>query len=79
MGAGAGIGFTVALFVTALPLGGNSKVDAATGGVLVASVLAALLGWALFSRLPVVEAEVADHSDDVRYSPESADVDPTDD
>ena len=79
VGAVAGIGFTVALFVTALAYSGNSKVDSAKVGVLVASVLAALLGWALFARLPVVEAEVDDHSDDVRYSAEGADVDPTDD
>ncbi len=47
--------------------------------MLVASVFAALLGWALFARLPVVAAEVEDDSDDVRYSALDADVDPTDD
>ena len=79
VGAVAGIGFTVALFVTALAYQGHHKVDSAKVGVLVASVLAALFGWALFSRLPVVAAEAEDHSDDVHYSPEGADVDPTDD
>jgi len=79
VGAVAGIGFTVALFVTALAFEGAEVVDAAKVGVLVASVLAALLGWALFARLPQVAAEAEDHSDDVRYSDEDADVDPTDD
>ena len=78
-GAVAGIGFTVALFITALAFSDPELVDAAKVGVLVASVFAALLGWALFARLPVVAAEVEDDSDDVRYSALDADVDPTDD
>ena len=79
VGAVAGIGFTVALFVTALAYKGHDKIDAAKLGVLTASVVSALVGWALFSRLPVVAAEAEDHSDDVHYAAHDADVDPSDD
>ncbi|RBY83581.1 Na+/H+ antiporter NhaA [Geodermatophilus sp. TF02-6] len=44
-----GIGFTIALFIVDLALGGDERTaDQARVGVLAASVLAALLGWALF-------------------------------
>ena len=43
-----GIGFTIALFIVDLALGEGELADQARLGVLVASVLAALLGSALF-------------------------------
>ena len=48
-GAGlSGIGFTVALFVTELALDDPALVNQAKIGILSASVLAALVGWAIF-------------------------------
>ncbi len=48
-GAGlSGIGFTVALFVTELALDDPALVNQAKIGILTASVLAALVGWAIF-------------------------------
>jgi NhaA family Na+:H+ antiporter len=41
-----GIGFTMALFIAALAFEGTALLPPAKIGVLVASVLAALLGWA---------------------------------
>ena len=79
VGAVAGIGFTVALFVTALAFTGAGSVDAAKIGVLLASLLAAVLGSVLLVRLPVIHSVPDDDGDDVRYGPQDADVDPTDD
>jgi NhaA family Na+:H+ antiporter len=78
-GAIAGIGFTVALFISALAFPGSELLDEAKLGVLVASVLAALVGWAIFRTVPLGPAELDDHADDVRFASEEADVDPTDD
>jgi Na+:H+ antiporter, NhaA family len=47
VGAVAGIGFTVALFIAELAFEGQRIVDEAKIGVLLASLAAALLGWAL--------------------------------
>ncbi len=48
-GAGlAGIGFTVALFVTDLALDDEALVNQAKIGILVGSLLAALIGWTIF-------------------------------
>jgi NhaA family Na+:H+ antiporter len=47
VGAVAGIGFTVALFLAELAFEGHRIVDEAKIGVLLASLAAALLGWAL--------------------------------
>ncbi|MFM7070049.1 MAG: Na+/H+ antiporter NhaA [Actinomycetes bacterium] len=78
-GSVAGIGFTVALFVTALAFTDPVQVDHAKIGVLFASIASAVLGSLLFARLPVIAPVAADHSDDVRFGAELADVDPTDD
>lgn len=81
-GAIAGIGFTVALFVSALAYPDSELLDRAKIGVLVASVLAAVLGWVIFSTVPLPAADeddIAEHSDDVRFGSTDADVDPTDD
>ncbi|SET09060.1 Na+/H+ antiporter NhaA [Geodermatophilus poikilotrophus] len=43
-----GIGFTISLFIVDLAFDDEARADQARVGVLVASVLAALLGWALF-------------------------------
>jgi NhaA family Na+:H+ antiporter len=43
-----GIGFTISLFIVDLAFDDEALADQARVGVLVASVLAALLGWALF-------------------------------
>ncbi|GAB3447415.1 Na+/H+ antiporter NhaA [Actinophytocola sediminis] len=43
-----GIGFTISLFIVDLALGDSPLADQARVGVLAASLLAALLGWALF-------------------------------
>jgi NhaA family Na+:H+ antiporter len=50
VGAVAGIGFTVALFIAELAFGEHRIVDEAKVGVLLASFAAALLGWALMRR-----------------------------
>ncbi|MGQ0831864.1 MAG: Na+/H+ antiporter NhaA [Microthrixaceae bacterium] len=50
MGALAGVGFTVSIFVTGLAYDGVRVQDEAKIGVLVASVLAALLGTAVLAR-----------------------------
>jgi Na+/H+ antiporter NhaA len=47
VGAVAGIGFTVALFIAELAFEGQRIVDEAKIGVLLASLAAALLGWVL--------------------------------
>jgi NhaA family Na+:H+ antiporter len=78
-GAIAGIGFTVALFISALAFPNSELLDEAKLGVLVASVLAAIVGGVIFQTVPKGPAELADHSDDVHFATEDADVDPTDD
>jgi Na+:H+ antiporter, NhaA family len=45
----AGIGFTISLFVADLAFDSPAQQDEARVGVLVASVLAALVGWAIFA------------------------------
>ena len=54
-GAVAGIGFTVALFVTGLAFETGDVIDEAVMGILVASLLASLLGWLILAlnRAPV--------------------------
>jgi NhaA family Na+:H+ antiporter len=47
VGAVAGIGFTVALFIVGLAFGEQGIADEAKVGVMLASLFAALLGWAL--------------------------------
>jgi NhaA family Na+:H+ antiporter len=51
VGAVAGIGFTVSLFVTGLAFDDVALQDDAKLGTLLASVVAALAGWAAFSRV----------------------------
>jgi Na+:H+ antiporter, NhaA family len=57
----AGIGFTISLFVTDLAFDSRELQDEARVGVLCASLLAVLLGWALFrlDRALASEADVA--------------------
>jgi NhaA family Na+:H+ antiporter len=60
LGAGllGGIGFTMALFITALAFGEGPLAGAAKVGVLAASVIACLAGLAVLARaLPRAEAE----------------------
>ena len=78
-GAIAGIGFTVALFISALAFPNSELLDQAKLGVLVASITAAVVGCAIFQTVPKGPVEVADHTDDVHFAAEDADVDPTDD
>ena len=59
-GAVAGIGFTVALFVTELAFDGDRLRDEAKLGILAASVAAGLLGWFLLRLAPADEAEPPD-------------------
>jgi Na+/H+ antiporter NhaA len=47
----AGIGFTVSLFVTGLAFDDVALQDDAKLGTLVASIVAALAGWAAFARV----------------------------
>ena len=51
-GAVAGIGFTVALFVTRLAFDDAELIDQAVMGILLASLVAALLGWLVLSVNP---------------------------
>jgi Na+/H+ antiporter NhaA len=51
VGAVAGIGFTVSLFVTGLAFDDVALQDDAKLGTLVASIVAALAGWAAFARV----------------------------
>jgi NhaA family Na+:H+ antiporter len=51
VGAVAGIGFTVSLFVTGLAFDDMALQDDAKLGTLMASILAALAGWAAFTRV----------------------------
>jgi len=46
----AGIGFTMSLFISRLSLGSDSDVDAAKAGILVASVISAVIGSILLIR-----------------------------
>ncbi len=62
-GAVAGIGFTVALFIGGLAFEIPSNSDQATIGILVASLLATLLGWALLRLSPLPEPVVGDPGD----------------
>ncbi len=48
----AGIGFTVALFVTGLAFTDEASIDAAKLAILTASALAAVLGYLTLRRLP---------------------------
>jgi Na+:H+ antiporter, NhaA family len=43
----AGIGFTMSLFITDLAFSDGSLVDAAKFGILVASLIAGLVGWTI--------------------------------
>ena len=58
----AGIGFTVALFVTRLAFDTQQFVDEAVMGILVASLVASLLGWLVLglnrAPLPADDDEV---------------------
>ena len=58
-GAVAGIGFTVALFITELAFDDAELRDQAKLGILVASVVAGVLGWVLF-RLAPSERDASD-------------------
>ncbi len=60
VGAVAGIGFTVALFIGGLAFEIPSNSDQATIGILVASFLATVFGWALLRLSPAPEAVVGD-------------------
>jgi Na+:H+ antiporter, NhaA family len=51
----AGIGFTVSLFIAELAFDDTSLVDGAKVGILVASVIAGLLGWGVLRASPAVE------------------------
>jgi Na+:H+ antiporter, NhaA family len=51
LGAVAGIGFTVSIFIADLAFTARAQIDAARIGILAASVLAGVLGWILL-RLP---------------------------
>ena len=51
VGAVAGIGFTVSLFVTGLAFDDVGLQDDAKLGTLTASIVAALAGWAVFARV----------------------------
>ena len=53
VGALAGIGFTMSLFITNLAFGGTELLSTAKLGILAASVVAGLLGWELLRRAPV--------------------------
>ncbi|HEX5990994.1 MAG TPA: Na+/H+ antiporter NhaA [Thermomicrobiales bacterium] len=53
VGALAGIGFTMSLFITNLAFGGTELLSTAKLGILAASVVAGLLGWELLRRSPV--------------------------
>jgi NhaA family Na+:H+ antiporter len=50
----AGIGFTVSLFIADLAFEDRALVDEAKIGILVASVVAGLVGWVLLRRAPAV-------------------------
>ncbi len=52
-GAVAGIGFTVALFISDLAFEDEALADEATMGILVASLLATIVGFAVLRRLPM--------------------------
>jgi NhaA family Na+:H+ antiporter len=52
----AGIGFTVSLFISALAFDDNAELDAAKTGVLLASVLAGVVGYLLLKRTSHTEA-----------------------
>ncbi len=49
----AGIGFTMALFIAGLALGGEA-LDSAKVGILSASAIAALLGMGILARQPAL-------------------------
>ena len=51
VGTVAGIGFTVSLFITSLAFDQQALQDDAKIGTLAASIVAALAGWAVFSRV----------------------------
>jgi Na+:H+ antiporter, NhaA family len=53
----AGIGFTISLFVTDLAFDSRELQDEARVGILCASLLAVLLGWALFRLYSALSAE----------------------
>lgn len=57
VGALAGIGFTVALFISGLAFESEALSDQATIGILVASFLAAVVGWVLISFAPRPEVD----------------------
>jgi predicted DsbA family dithiol-disulfide isomerase len=63
----AGIGFTVSLFITELAFEDQALRDEAKAGVLVASILAAGLGWAAFRV--AARGERADELDRTRLEP----------
>jgi len=67
-GALAGIGFTVSLFVTDLAFADPALQEEAKVGILVASALAALLGWALF-RVAARRAEDTEPARPTRLEP----------
>ena len=54
VGALAGIGFTMSLFVTNLAFGESELLATAKLGILAASVVAGLLGWILLRRSPAI-------------------------
>jgi NhaA family Na+:H+ antiporter len=57
----AGIGFTVSLFITNLAFDDPSLVEEAKLGILVASILAAIIGVLVLSRAnEVIEIEMED-------------------
>ena len=51
-----GIGFTISLFIVDIAIADPAKQDEARVGVLVASVLAFVLGWAIFRVTDSVES-----------------------
>jgi Na+/H+ antiporter NhaA len=72
-GAVAGIGFTVALFITELAFGDPLLRDEAKLGILVASVVAGVLGWGLF-RLAPSEQDAPDAMLERAVEPPAADA-----
>jgi Na+:H+ antiporter, NhaA family len=58
-GAVAGIGFTVALFISGLAFDNPEFADDATLGILAASVLATIVGWVLLRTTPDVDLKAS--------------------